>query len=70
MEATYGKERGIGYQGYIANRNEICKPENELQHINKMQWVSNNVDDNKLLAEALIDLNEYKILDTLYRDGC
>ncbi|MEE4241641.1 MAG: transposase [Desulfopila sp.] len=69
LEATYRNKRGQGYRGYTANITETCDPENDLQLVTKVQVEPNNVDDTKLLAEALPELTERTDLDTLYTDG-
>ncbi|HAF48734.1 MAG TPA: hypothetical protein DCL08_05770, partial [Anaerolineaceae bacterium] len=51
------------------NITETCDPENDLQLVTKVQVAPNNIDDTKLLAEALPELKERTDLDTLYTDG-
>lgn len=51
------------------NITETCDPENELQLITKVQVAPNNVEDAKLMEEALPDLKERTGLETLYTDG-
>lgn len=69
LEATYRQKRGQTYRGYTANITETCDPENELQLVTRVQVAPNNIDDTKLLAEALPELKERTDLDTLYTDG-
>lgn len=69
LEATY-RTKGTGhYKGYVANLTETCDPANEIQLITKVQVAPNNVDDSQLLAEALPNLKERTVLDTLLTDG-
>lgn len=51
------------------NITETCDPENELQLITKVQVAPNNVEDAKLMEEALPDLKERTGLEILYTDG-
>jgi hypothetical protein len=68
-EATI-REMGHGLkQGYVANLTETCDPENPFQLITKIQVAPNNVDDTKLLLQALPNLAQRTDLDTLYTDG-
>jgi hypothetical protein len=68
-EATI-REVGSGLkQGYVANLAETCDPENPFQLITKIQVAPNNVDDGKLLLQALPNLAQRTDLDTLYTDG-
>lgn len=69
LEATYRTKRGQGHRGYSANLAETCDPENELQLITQVQVAPNNVDDTRLLDEALPKLKERTELETLYTDG-
>jgi hypothetical protein len=69
LEASYRTKAGKHYKGYVANITETCDPENELQLVTKVQVAPNNIDDTKLLAEALPELKERTELDTLYTDG-
>jgi hypothetical protein len=69
LEATY-RTKGTGhYKGYVANITETCDPENEIQLITKVQVAPNNVDDGQLLAEALPNLKERTVLETMITDG-
>lgn len=68
-EATLRGRRNAIYQGYAANLTETCDPENPFQLITKVQVTANNVDDPKLLLEALPNLKERTALDTLCTDG-
>jgi hypothetical protein len=68
-EATI-REVGSGLkQGYVANLSETCDPENPFQLITKIQVAPNNMDDTKLLLQALPNLAQRTDLDTLYTDG-
>ena len=69
LEASYRTKGKANFKGYAANITETCDPENELQLVTKVQVSPNNIDDTKLLAEALPDLKERTDLDTLYTDG-
>jgi hypothetical protein len=69
MDATLRGRRNAIYQGYAANLTETCDPQNPFQLITKVQVTANNVDDPKLLLEALPNLKERTALDTLYTDG-
>jgi len=69
LEASFRTKAGKYYKGYVANITETCDPENDLQLVTKVQVEPNNVDDTKLLAEALPELTERTDLDTLYTDG-
>jgi hypothetical protein len=69
FEATLRGRRHMTYQGYVTNLTETCDPENPMQLITKVQVASNNVDDPKLLLEALPDLLKRTGLNTLYTDG-
>lgn len=69
LEATYREKRGQGYQGYAANVTETCDPDNALQLITKLQVDSNTTDDSQFLAEALPNLKERTVLETVYTDG-
>lgn len=68
-DATLRGRRNAIYQGYAANLTETCDPQNPFQLITKVQVAANNVDDPKLLLEALPNLKERTALDTLYTDG-
>jgi len=69
LEASY-RTKGTGhYKGYVANITETCDPQNEIQLITKVQVAPNNVDDSRLLAEALPNLQERTDLDMLVTDG-
>ena len=57
------------YKGYVANITETCDPENELQLVTKVQVAPNNVDDTRLLDEALPELRARTELEMLYTDG-
>ncbi len=46
-----------------------CDPENELQLVTKVQVAPNNVDDTRLLDEALPELKARTELKILYTDG-
>ena len=72
LEATYREKANKSYKGYAANLTETCDPENGLQLITKTQVVPNNVDDAKLMEEALPNLKGRTELETLYTDplGC
>jgi hypothetical protein len=69
LEASFRTKAGKYYKGYVANITETCDPENDLQLVTKVQVAPNNIDDTKLLAEALPELKERTDLDTLYTDG-
>jgi hypothetical protein len=69
LEATYREKGNKSYKGYAANLTETCDPENDLQLLTKAQVASNNVDDAKLMEEALPDLKKRTELETLYTDG-
>ena len=69
LEASYRKKAGKKYQGYVANITETCEPENKLQLITKVQVEPNNVDDDKMLADALPDLKERTDVKKIYLDG-
>ncbi len=69
LEATYREKNGQGYRGYVANLSETCDPENPLQLITQVQVAPNNVDDSRLLAEAVPSLVERTGPETLYTDG-
>jgi hypothetical protein len=69
LEASFRTKGDKHYKGYVANITETCDPENELQLITKVQVAPNNIDDAKLLAEALPELKDRTTLDTLYTDG-
>ena len=69
LEASFRTKAGKYYKGYVANITETCDPENDLQRLTKVQVAPNNIDDTKLLAEALPELKERTDLDTLYTDG-
>ena len=68
-DATLRGRRNALYQGYVANLTETCDPENAVQLVTQVQVASNNVDDPKLLLEALPNLKERTDLDMLYTDG-
>lgn len=68
-EATLRGRRNTVYQGYVANITETCDPQNPVQLITKIQTASNNIDDPKLLLEALPNLKQRTDLETLYTDG-
>ena len=69
LEASYRKKTGKSYQGYVANITETCDPENDIQLITKVQVASNNVDDDKMLADALPELKERTTVKKIYLDG-
>jgi len=69
LEASYRKKAGDSYQGYVANISETCEPKNELQLITKVQVEPNNVDDDKMLADALAELKERTDVKKIYLDG-
>ena len=69
LEASFRTKGDKHYKGYVANITETCDPENELQLITKVQVAPNNMDDAKLLAEALPELKGRTELDILYTDG-
>jgi hypothetical protein len=69
FDATLRSRRGKEYHGYVANLCETCDPENPFQLITKIQLDSNQVDDPKLLLEALPNLQQRTTLETLYTDG-
>jgi len=69
LEASYRTKAGKYYKGYVANITETCDPENDLQLLTKVQVAPNNIDDTKLLAEALPELKERTDIDTLFTDG-
>jgi hypothetical protein len=69
LEATYREKNNKHYKGYVANLTETCDPENDLQLVTKVQVAANNVDDAKLMEEALPNLKERTRLETLLTDG-
>lgn len=69
FDATIRSRRGSEYHGYVANLSETYDPENSFQLITKIQVDSNQVDDPKLLLEALPNLQQRTTLETLYTDG-
>ena len=69
LEASYRKKAGESYQGYVANISETCEPKNKLQLITKVQVEPNNVDDDKMLADALAELKERTDVKKIYLDG-
>ena len=69
LEATYREKNKKHYKGYVANLTETCDPENKLQLVTKVQVAANNVDDAKMMEEAMPNLKERTELDTLYTDG-
>lgn len=69
LEATYREKNNKHYKGYVANLTETCDPENDLQLVTKVQVAANNVDDAKLMEEALPNLKERTGLETLLTDG-
>jgi hypothetical protein len=69
LEATYREKGKQSYKGYVANLTETCDPENKLQRVTKIQVAPNDVDDAKLMEEALPNLKERTELDTLFTDG-
>lgn len=69
LEATYREKSKKSYKGYVANLTETCDPDNQMQLITKVQVAPNNVDDAKLMEEALPNLKERTDLATLYTDG-
>ncbi len=69
LEASYRKKAGESYQGYVANISETCEPKNELQLITKVQVEPNNVDDDKMLSDALAELKERTDVKKIYLDG-
>lgn len=69
LEASFRTKAGKYYKGYVANITETCDPENDMQLVTKVQVSPNNIDDTKLLAEALPELKERTDLDTLFTDG-
>lgn len=69
LEASYRVKGKNHYRGYVANITETCDPENEFQLITKVQVAPNNVEDTKLLLDAMDNLIERTELETLYTDG-
>jgi hypothetical protein len=69
LEASYRIKGKRHYKGYVANLTETCDPENELQLITNVQVAPNNIDDTKLLEEALPELEKRTEIETLYTDG-
>jgi len=69
LEASYRTKAQKHYKGYVANITETCDPENELQLVTKVQVAPNNVDDTRLLDEALPELKARTELKILYTDG-
>jgi len=69
LEASYRIKGKKHYKGYVANLTETCDPENELQLITNVQVAPNNIDDTKLLEEALPELEKRTEIETLYTDG-
>jgi hypothetical protein len=69
LEASYRTKAQKHYKGYVANITETCDPENELQLVTKVQVAPNNVDDTRLLDEALPELKARTELEMLYTDG-
>jgi len=68
-EATYRRKNDEGHRGYVANLTETCDPENKFQLINKVQVEPNNVDDAKMLKQALPDLKERTDVEQINTDG-
>lgn len=68
-EATYRKKRGEGHHGYVANINETCDPENDLQLIVSVQVELNTTDDAVILEEKLPELTERTDVEEMYNDG-
>jgi len=69
LEASYRKKAGKSYQGFVANITETCDPKNDLQLITKVQVEPNNVDDDKMLADALPELKDRTDVKEIYLDG-
>ena len=69
LEASYRVKGKNHYRGYVANITETCDPENEFQLITKVQVAPNNVEDTKLLLDAMDNIIERTELETLYTDG-
>lgn len=69
LEASYRKKAGKNYQGFVSNITETCEAENKLQLITKVQVEPNNVDDDKMLADALPELKERTGVKKIYLDG-
>ncbi len=69
LEASYRQKGGKFYKGYVANLTETCHPENAVQLITKVQADANNVDDPRLLLEALPNLVERTDLEQLHTDA-
>ena len=69
LEATFREKNKKQYKGYVANLTETCDPANDLQLVTKIQVAANNMDDAKLMEEALPNLKERTELDTLFTDG-
>ena len=65
----YRKKAGKSYQGFVANITETCDPENDLQLVTKVQVEPNNVDDDKMLADALPELKDRTDVKEIYLDG-
>ncbi|MEA1866679.1 MAG: transposase [Thermodesulfobacteriota bacterium] len=69
LEASYRKKAGKSYQGFVANITETCEPENDLQLVTNVQVEPNNVDDDKMLADALPELKERTDVKKIHLDG-
>ena len=69
QEASYRRKDQQDYKGYVANLSETCDPANPVQLITSIQVAPNNVDDAKLLCEAVPALKARMALDMLYTDA-
>jgi hypothetical protein len=69
QEASYRRKDNQGYKGYVANLSETCNPDNPVQLITSVQVAPNNVDDAKLLCEAVPEIKARMALDLLYTDS-
>lgn len=69
LEASYRTKRNEHHKGFVTNITETCDPENELQIITLVQVEPNNVDDDKMFADALPDLHERTDVERIYVDG-
>ena len=69
LEASYRSKAGKSYRGFVSNITETCDPENDLQIITLVQVEANNVDDDKMLADALPKLKERMTVKTVRVDG-
>jgi hypothetical protein len=69
QEASYRRKDNQDFKGYVANLSETCDPANAVQLITNVQVAPNNVDDAKLLCEAVPAIKARMALETLYTDS-